>query len=112
MALGAVQVVATTGLTPSYATPLSTEQIAYSDDQWLHVKNGSGGSINVTITDPGSTPAGSAATNPVIAVGAGAEKLIALNPGAAGGGYVSPSTGTIQVAFSATASITAAVIRI
>lgn len=107
MALGAVQAVTGAGIVPSYATPSSTEQISPTEDLILHVKNGSGSSINVTITDPGTTASGTAATNPVIAVANGAEKMIYLNQ------YLTnPSTGTIQVAFSATTSITAALIRV
>jgi len=106
MALAGVQAI-TGSITPAYATPSSTEQINPNEDLFLHVKNGSGGSINVTITDPGSTQGASAATNPVVAVPAGAERMIYLSQ------YLTnPNTGTIQVAFSATASITAGLFRV
>jgi hypothetical protein len=106
MALATVQSITPAGLNPAYATPLSTEQIVPMDRLFLHVKNASGGSINVTLTDPSLTPAGSVATNPVIAVPAAGERMIFLSPNLA-----SPATGTIQAAFSATASVTAALIR-
>jgi hypothetical protein len=106
MALAGVQAI-TGSITPAYATPGSTEQISPTEDLFLHVKNASGGSINVTITDPGTTASGSAATNPVIAVPAAGERMIYLNQY-----YTSPSTGTITVAFSATASVTAALFRV
>lgn len=107
MALAGVQQVIPAGLNPAYATPLSSESIIPNDDLVLHVKNASGGSINVTLTDPTVTVAGSVATNPVIAVPAAGERMIYLNAALA-----SPSTGLITVAFSATTSITAALIRV
>lgn len=106
MALTTVQTVTLTGLNPSYATPSATEQVQPVERQFLHVKNGSGSSMNVTVTDPGNTPAGSSAQSPVIAVPAGAERMIYLPTS-----LMSPVTGTIQVAFSATASVTAALLR-
>jgi hypothetical protein len=75
-----------------------------SDNLWVHVSNASGGSINVTLTDAGKTPAGTA-SNPagqVVAVGAGVQKLIKLPRALA-----DPTTGLITVAFSSQATITA-----
>jgi hypothetical protein len=106
MALAGVQQVVGSGLNPVYATPLSSEVIVPNDDLILHVKNASGGSMNVTLTDPSVTAAGSVSVNPVIAVPAAGERMIYLNPA-----LMNPATGTIAVAFSATASITAALIR-
>jgi len=106
MPLASLQSITPAGLAPAYATPNATEQIVPNDRQFLHVKNASGSSMNVTITDPGTTPAGNVATNPVIAVPAAGERMIFLNMN-----LMNTVTGTIQVAFSSTTSVTAAVLR-
>lgn len=106
MALGAMQQIVAAGLNPTMATPLTTENIIPNDDQFLFVKNGGGGSITVTLTDPGFTPAGSSPTNPVITVPNNAVgTMIPLNLALVN------SSGVIVVTFSATASITAALLR-
>lgn len=108
MALGTVQAIVATGVTPVYATPLSSESITPGEDQFLHVKNASGGAVTVTLVDAGSTPGASAATNPTVSVPATTgDKMIYLNPN-----YVNPATGFITVNFSATASVTAALMRV
>lgn len=71
----------------------------------LQVINGSGGSINVTIVDPGRTPAGNTGTASAVAVAAGATRFFKLSTGT-----VDSSTGNITVNFSATTSITAQII--
>lgn len=106
MALGTLQQIGSTGLAPAYATPNTTENIVQNDRLILHVKNASGGAITVTITDPGLTPSGSAATNPVVSVPAAGERMIFLNPN-----LTNPATGLIVVTFSSTASVTAALLR-
>lgn len=67
----------------------------------LEVKNASGGSINVTFTDPGHTPAGNTGTQAAIAVAAGTTKRIKPAPA-----LVDPSSNLITVNYSATASVT------
>lgn len=71
----------------------------------LQVINGSGGSINVTFTDPGRTPLGNTATNAAQAVAAGTTKFFKLTTG-----LVDSASGNITVGFSATPSVTAQVI--
>jgi hypothetical protein len=107
MALGTVQQIVSTGLTQTYAAPLATEQIVPDDDLFLHVKNGNGSACVLTFTDPGTTPAGSAATNPTVSVPATTgDKMIAVNRN-----LMNPSTGTIQVAFSVQTSVLVALLR-
>lgn len=106
MAMAAIVAVVGSGVTFAPATPLSSETVAASDDIGLYVKNASGSPINVTLTDASVTYAGSAASNPVIAVAAGTEKLIYVNQLMA-----SPTTSLITVTFSSTTSITAAWFR-
>jgi len=109
MALGVVQQIVgpATGTTQTYAVPLATEQIVPDDDLFLHVKNANGSACVLTFTDPGATPAGSAATNPTASVPATTgDKMIAV-PRA----LMNPSTGTIQVAFSVQTSVSVALLR-
>jgi hypothetical protein len=107
MALAAAQQIVATGLTPQYAAPLATEQIVPDEDLFLHIKNGNASACVVTFTDPGTTPAGSAATNPAVSVpGTTGDKMIAVNRN-----LMNPATGTIQVAFSVQTSVNAALLR-
>lgn len=94
MAIPALKQITAAGITSAMAIPLATETIAATDDLILHIKT-TGTATNVTLTDPGSTPSGSVATNPVIAVGATAEMFIYVQQTLA-----SPSTGLITAAFS------------
>lgn len=70
----------------------------------LEVFNGSGGSINVTFVDPGTTPAGNAGTEPPAAVAAGARRRWKLTSEFVG------SDKLITVQFSGTTSVTAEII--
>jgi hypothetical protein len=76
----------------------------------LDVNNASGGSINVTIGDPGQTPAGNAAAGSpagrVVAVPAGAQRQIYVGPK-----NVDPATGVVTITYSATTSVTAEAYR-
>lgn len=76
----------------------------------LDVNNASGSSINVTIGDPGTTPAGNAAAGSpagrVIAVPAGTQRDIYVGPR-----NVDPSSGVATITYSAVTSVTAEVTR-
>ncbi len=67
----------------------------------LEVKNGGGGSINVTVVDPGLTPAGNTGTQAAVAVEAGATRR--FKPSA---NFVSSSSGVVTVTYSGTTSVT------
>jgi hypothetical protein len=108
MALGAMQQISKAGLTPSYAVPGATETITPDDNLFLHVKNANGSNCTVTITDPGTTPAGSAATNPTVVVPlTNGDRMISLSRA-----FASPSTGLITVAFSVQTSVSVALLRL
>ena len=109
MALITPQTVAKTGTALTYgAVAASDTFVPDSGGTYVyHVKNGSGASVNVTLTDAGTSPAGNAAVNPVVAVPAGSDRFI-LVPAS----YVNPSTGLVTLAHSATASVTAALVRV
>ena len=68
---------------------------------YLVVTNGSGSSINVTVTDPGHTPLGNTGTQAAVAIANGATKAIKLTSA-----MVSSATNLITVAFSATTTVT------
>jgi hypothetical protein len=101
--------IALAGLAPSYDAVNASDKVKQPTDQriFVHVKNGSGGSINVTVPVATSTiehPVAGHVTlsNLVVAVGAGAEKMIGPFPPA----YVD-SAGDVTLQYSGTASVTA-----
>lgn len=67
----------------------------------LNVINGGGGSINVTISDPGTTTVGNAGTTTAQAVANGTNGWFRILPG-----HVNPSTGLATVTYSGTTSVT------
>jgi hypothetical protein len=72
----------------------------------LLVNNASGGSINVTLVVPGNLVTGDAFPDKVVAVAAGQLRAIPLLDV-----YADPSDGQARVNYSATASVTRAVLR-
>lgn len=102
-----------TPLTPTMAAAAAGDTIAINpgENVWLEVANGGGSSVNVTLT--AVTTAGQIAGAPVTlgnnvtAVAAGASKRIGPIPPA----FVA-TDGTVAVAYSATASVTRAAIRL
>lgn len=87
------------------AAVASTDTIAASDigtsGVLLQVINGGGGSINVTISDPGTTTVGNAGTTSAQAVANGTDGWFRILPG-----HVNPATGLATVAYSGTTSVT------
>jgi hypothetical protein len=104
---------AISGATVTPAAVSSSDSFANPrGNAFLYVRNGSGGSINVTLVAQstlrpadGSFPAMTLSNN-VVAVGAGAEKIIGPIPSAFNDG-----NGNVTVNFSATTSVTAVVIQ-
>jgi hypothetical protein len=109
MALAVAQPIVQAGVTPAYAAPLSVENIAPDDGLFLHVKNTNASLTLVGIIDPGTTPAGSVATNPSISVPATTgDKMIPLNRR-----FTNPTTGLITISFSnIAAGVTAALLKL
>jgi hypothetical protein len=108
MALAVAQNLTIAGTTPAYAAPLASENVVADDGLFLHVKNTNAALTLVGITDPGLTPAGSAALNPSISVPATTgDKMIPLTRRFMNG------TGNIVVTFSNIgAGVTAAVLKL
>jgi len=87
------------GNDPLFVTPAGGgDSFAVDDDTVLHVRNASGGSINVTI----------APANKVVAVGAGANRDIRIKPST----RFKDANGRATATCSATASVTVAVTRV
>jgi hypothetical protein len=85
------------------ATATTGDKVVPGPGTFVVVKNASGGSINVTINDPNTpTPAGYTAFDPdaTVAVGAGAERAIAIPDRFAG------SDGMATIICSAVTSVT------
>lgn len=98
-----------TGLTAAYTAADGTNQNAFANDgrTYLHVKNGGGGSINVTIDTPGSVD-GLAVGNLVVAVPAAGEKIIGPFPT----NIYNQTDGKVYVDWSGVTSVTAAAVRL
>lgn len=80
MAALSTQKLVDAGTPPTFgaAGASDTAEVGNGGNTFLVVKNGSAGSVNVTIVVPGNTTYGQANPDPVIAVAAGAEKWIPL----------------------------------
>ena len=102
------QQIARTGTAPSFGAANSDGSALANDGrEFIHVKNGGGSSINVTIQTPGTVD-GNAIADLVVAVGAAAEKKIGPFP---------PDTynqddGSIYIDYSAVGSVTVAAFRL
>jgi hypothetical protein len=100
----AVQRPSETGTVPTYSAA-NVDGHTIDPGCVLVVKNGSGGSINVTV-QTGHTARGRAVADDVIAVGAGAEKWIALTDEKLLARPSAPDAGKIYVDFSAVTTVT------
>lgn len=100
----ATQQIARTGVVPSYTSANADgHSVANRGRTFVHVKNGGGGSINVTLVTP-VTVGGRAVGDDVIAVAAGAEKMI----GPFQESVYNNTDGTVSVDFSGVSSVTCA----
>jgi hypothetical protein len=99
------------GVTASAGSVASSDTIAEAQfgttGVILRVINGSGASVDVTVSDPGTTPMGNAGTAVAVAVGAGVTKMIFIARAA-----INASTGVATVSYSATTTITYELYRI
>jgi hypothetical protein len=95
MALPAVKAIGATpgGTISAMAVPLSSETVLPSDDLILHIKT-TGTATTITWTDPGATPAGTAAAVSSVTMAATEERFIWVPQAMAG------ANGLIAVAFS------------
>lgn len=93
------------GVAWSPAAVSSSDTISANDlgtqGAFLVIINGGGSSDTVAVVDPGTTPAGSAATNPSNAVANGTTEVMRISPQ-----FVNPTTGLVTVTHSFTTSVT------
>lgn len=103
-----VQEISRSGLNPSYTAAVADgHKIENTGREFVHVKNASGASVNVTIQTPGTVD-GLAVADRVVAVPASEERMI---------GPFAPSDynqddDEVYVDYSATSSVTAAAVQL
>lgn len=101
MALLAQQKIDADGLTPAFVTAAGGGDTCLpGTGSYLHYKNGSGGSITVTLVTPGTVGGLAIADRPVV-IAAGAEAKILV-----GDEYRNPTTGLASVTYSGVTSLT------
>lgn len=110
MATLTVQETSVSGLDPSYGTAAGGGDVFPNDgNTLLHVKNGGGGSINVTInSNYPNPPAGTAQDDPVVAVPAGEERM--LGPYNQKG--YNNASGQVEISYSGVTTVTVAAIKL
>lgn len=110
MALLTATSVTATATNVAGAAVAASDTIAASDigvnGALLNVINGGGGSINVTLLDPGTTGVGNAGTAVAQAVANGADRWFRISPG-----HVNTATLLATVTYSGTTSVTYKLIR-
>ncbi len=103
--VASIEPAGTLGTLAAPASVASSETIHRANvGKILEVKNGGVGSINVTFTDPGKTPAGNTGTEDPAPVAAGATRRWKLTSAFVG------SNKLITVGFSGTTSVTAEIL--
>lgn len=109
MATLGTQVIALSGLNPTYAAATGGgDKCEVGDRVFLHVKNGGGASMTVTLTSVAAVR-GQAAANVTVSVPASGERMIGpLNADL----LQNASDGLCAIGYSATTSVTVAALRI
>lgn len=110
MAVLTVQSISRAGVVPSYAAAAGGGDSFRPDTHtFLHAKNGSGGSITVTVVTPNTDPIGNAVADLAIPIAAGAEKMIGPFPAPY---FANPSTGNADITYSGVTSLTIAALAV
>jgi hypothetical protein len=106
VALLTTQTIAATGLTPAYASASGGgDTVRVVRNLFLHVKNGGGSSITVTLATPGTVD-GLAIADRAVTVANGAESMIPITD------VYRASSGLASISYSGVTSVTVAAIRI
>ena len=109
MATLSTQVVALAGITPTYASAASGgDKVAPSERTFLHVKNGGGSPITVTLAATASVR-GQTVTSPTVSVPASGEKMIGPLTADL---FAGASDGLVAVTYSSNTTVTVAALRI
>lgn len=111
MALLTVQNITRSGLAPSYSAAAGGGDTIPSPDSetFLHVRNGGGSAITVTIATPGTVLGDLAVADVSVSVPAGGERMIGPLPYAH---FADPATGNASISYSSVTSVTVAAIRL
>lgn len=104
-----VQSVVRTGLEPAYTAAVGDGHSVLNDGRltFVHVVNGSGSEVTITIPTPGSVD-GLAVADRTVAVPAGEERMIGPFPTAT----YNQADGTVHVDYSATTSVTVGAFKV
>jgi hypothetical protein len=105
MALLAQQVVALTGLTPTYSAAAASTTVTCGERSWLHVKNTNGSSMTVTLTSTARVRGQLAADVVVTVPATTGDKMIGPLTSELFAGTVD---GTCAITYSSTTSVTVA----
>lgn len=107
MATLAIQSIDLDGVEPAYtAAAGGGDAMLPSAHSFLHVKNGSGSSITVTLVTP-ITAQGLAVEDQTVTVPAGEERMVRVPPER----YRNPSTGLANITYSDVTTVTVAALR-
>lgn len=110
MATLSAQVIAITGLNPTYAAASGGgDRAPVGDRAWIVVKNGGGSPITVTLDAVSLAPGGLPATDPTVSVPAAGERWIGPLIKDA---YAAVSDGLCAISYSGVTSVTVAAFRI
>jgi hypothetical protein len=110
MATLTVQEVTRLGVATTYAAAAGGgDSFAPSESTFIEVRNGGGGSINVTIAAPKQVLPDLEVTDPVVAVGAGVNKMIGPFPASQ---FAQSDDGLADITYSGVTSVTVAAIRL
>jgi hypothetical protein len=108
MATLTVQIIALAGITPTLvAAAGGGDEFVNSGSEFIHIANGGGGSINVTVDSQAACNQGSD-HDAVVAVPAGEERFIGPFPK----DRFNDSDGKVQIAYSGVTSVTVGIVRL
>lgn len=108
MALLTTQDITTAGLQPTYTAAAGGGDTMVPDDRtFLHVKNGGGAPITVTMVTPGTVDT-LAITDRAVSVTNALDKMIRIPADI----YRDPATGLASITYSAVTTVTVAAIRV
>lgn len=102
MATLALQGMSLQGITPAYVSAAGGgDKVVPGPGSFIHVKNGSGVSVTVTLATPELIDGDLAVADRAVAVGAGAEAFISVPAR-----YAAPSDGLAAITYSAVTTVT------
>lgn len=113
MATLTAQQIARAGLAPTYAAVAAGgDEFANPDGNiFAHVKNGSGGSLTVTIASQATAAPGLAVTDLSVTLADGADKMIGPFPMGTSAGF-NDADGKVQLTYSTDTSVTIAILKL